>query len=197
MRIVNTAQFLPDALNGNQPEILFSNDHRPDGDVFPWSDAAIGTVNVARLASDHVEISVKMQDDNSDYDWHVTDGIISQYVTVADFTDGAGAAGTFTTTSSIPLGATVDYAFVKNVTAWDDDTTAVITIGDGTDVDRYNTGTPSVAATITYLSVGAPSGTAYHAAAKTVVVTVTGGSDFTAFVTAATPALAFGVHYHM
>lgn len=197
MRIVNTAQFMPDIINGNQPEVLFSYGQRPDGDAFPWKDAAIGTINVARLATDHVEISVKLQDDESDYDWHVTDGLIGQYLDVEDFTDGGGASGTFTTTSSIPLGATVDWASVKNVVAWDDDTTAVITIGDGTDVDRYNTGTPSVAATTAYLSIGAPSGTAYHAAAKTIVVTVTGSSDFTAFVTAATPALAFVVHYHM
>lgn len=195
MRIVNTAQFTPDSIDGNQPEILFSLEARPDGDVYPWKDAAIGTINVAKLSNEHVEISVKLQDDNSDYDWHVTDGLIAGYLTKADFTDGGGASGTFTTTASIPLGATVDYSFVKNVTAWSGDTTAVITIGDGTDVDRYNTGTPSVLSTITYLAVGAPSGTAYHAAAKTVVVTVTGGSDFGAI--AATGALAFGVHYHM
>lgn len=198
MRISNTKLMIPDSYDGSQPEVLFSVGQRPDGDAFPWNDAQIGTVNVARLASDHVEISVKMQDDNSDYDWHVTDGVISQHVVAGDFTDGAAAAGTFTTTSAIPLGATVDYAFVKNVVAWDDDTTAVVTIGDiDTGADRYMTGTPSVAATITYLSVGAVSGTAYHSAAKTVKVTVTGASDFTAFVTAATPALTFGVHYHM
>ena len=197
MKLYNLAAPNAAEEGGNQSEILYSLGVRPDGDAFPWAGAAIGTVNIAKLSTDHVEISVKLQDDNSDYDWHVTDGIIGQYVTVADFTDGAGATGTFTTTSQIPLGATVDYATVKNVVAWDDDTTATITIGDGSTVDRYNTGTPSVAATITYLSVGAVSGTAYHAAAKAVVLTVTGGSDFTAFVTAATPALAFVVHYHM
>lgn len=104
----------------------------------------------------------------------------SQTVTYDQFTDGGGASGTFTLTAgSIPAGATVLYSAVSAITGFTGDTSAVITIGDGTDADRYNTGTPSVFTTAANgISVGAPSGVVYHAAAKSVVLTVTSAIDF-------------------
>jgi len=67
---------------------------------------------------------------------------------------------------------------ITDVTGFAGDTSATITIGDGTDADRYNTGTPSVFATATDIDAGAVSGTAYHAAAATPTLIVTSGSDF-------------------
>lgn len=105
---------------------------------------------------------------------------ITQTVLYSQFTDGGSTSGTFTLTAgTIPAGATVLFSSVSAITGFTGDTSAVITIGDGTDVDRYNTGTPSVFTTAANgISVGAPSGTQYHAAAKSVVLTVTSATDF-------------------
>lgn len=106
---------------------------------------------------------------------------IQETVAYSDFTDGGAASGTYAITKgTIPAGATVLAAAVTAITGFTGDTSAVITIGDGTDVDRYNTGTPSVFATAANgIAVGAPSGTLYHATAATVTLTVTSASDFT------------------
>lgn len=103
----------------------------------------------------------------------------SQRLTLASFTDGGGAAGTCNLNVSIPAGAVFERTLIKNLTGTVGESTAVITVGDGTDVDRYNTGTPSVAADAAAgIDMGAPSGTLFHSAAKTPVVTVTEDSDF-------------------
>lgn len=104
---------------------------------------------------------------------------IDRTVNLADFTDGGGASGTYQLPDAIPVGAQVDLnAQVQVITAFLGDTTAVLTIGDGSDVDRYNTGTPSVFST-GYPAMGAPSGTKEHSAAIKPTLTVTSGSDFT------------------
>lgn len=99
-------------------------------------------------------------------------------VALADFTDGGSTAGTVTLGLNIPAGAIVKQAYIDAVTGFAGDTSAAATIGDGTDADRYNTGTPNVFATADHISAGAVSGTAYHAAAKDVVVTVASATDF-------------------
>ena len=98
--------------------------------------------------------------------------------TFADFTDGGSTSGTYEYTTDIPKGAVVTRTLITDVTGFAGDTSAVITIGDGTDEDRYNTGTPDVFTTATDIDAGVVSGTAYHAAAATPTLTVTSGSDF-------------------
>lgn len=96
------------------------------------------------------------------------------------FTDGGATVGTFDlTVSGVPIGATLLFAALTAVTGFAGDTSAVLTIGDGSDADRYNTGTPDVFSTAANgVAVGAPSGVQYHAAAKTVTLTVTTAADF-------------------
>lgn len=96
-----------------------------------------------------------------------------------DFTDGGSTAGTLELSTTIPAGAVFMQALIDDVTGFTGDTSAVMTIGDGSDVDRYNTGTPNVFATATAISAGAPSGTAFHSAAATPTITVTSNADFT------------------
>ncbi len=103
---------------------------------------------------------------------------IEESAVLADFTDGGGAAGTYTFSAQIPIGAVVLQTIVYNVAAFAGDTSAVLTVGDGTDVDRYNTGTPSVFAAATIIEAGIPSGTAAHAAAKAPVLTITANADW-------------------
>ncbi len=106
---------------------------------------------------------------------------LAEVVAFDDFTDGGATVGTYDiTVGTIPAGATFLYAAVTAITGFAGDTSAVITIGDGTDADRYNTGTPDVFSTLANgVTVGAPSGVLYHDAAKTVTLTVTTAADFT------------------
>lgn len=104
-------------------------------------------------------------------------GVITQTVLISAFTDGGGASGTKTLTTQIPAGAVFQHSRVLVNVAVSGDTTAVLTIGDGSDVDRYNTGTPSVFTT-GQKDMGNPSGVRDHTAAATVTLTVTTGSDF-------------------
>jgi hypothetical protein len=108
-------------------------------------------------------------------------GCINETFAYDDMVDGGGASGTFTMTEQIPIGAVVQQAILHTLNpGFTGDVSATIQFGDGTDVDRYNTGTPSVftaAAGGVYL--GAPSGTVHHTAAATVTVTVTTNADYT------------------
>ena len=105
---------------------------------------------------------------------------VEERVLRSQFTDGGSTAGTYTMKVQIPVGAEVVKTLITNVTGFIGDTSAVVVVGDGTDVDRYNTGTPSVFATAAMVAAGAPSGTLVHTAAKAPVLTVTSASDFTA-----------------
>jgi len=104
---------------------------------------------------------------------------IRQSVALAAFTDGTGASGTFVLTNgTIPVGAVVTACFLEALVGFSGGT-AVITVGDGSDSDRYMTGTPDVASTLaTGLDLGVPSGAKYHAAAKSVTITIAETTDF-------------------
>jgi hypothetical protein len=106
---------------------------------------------------------------------------LTETVAYDAFTDGGAAVGTYDlTVGTIPAGATFLFAAVTAVTGFAGDTSAALTIGDGTDVDRYNTSTVDVFSTVANgVAAGSPSGVLYHAAAKTVTLTVTTDSDFT------------------
>lgn len=106
-------------------------------------------------------------------------GYIEEYVTRAQFTDGGSTSGTYVLKTAIPVGAHVLGTTYTQITGFTGDTSAVMTVGDGSDVDRYNTGTPSVFTTASAVSAGAPSGTLGHAAAVYPTLTVTSGADFT------------------
>ena len=105
-------------------------------------------------------------------------GYIEEHVALSQFTDGGTAAGTYQMQHAIPVGAHVEATIVTNVVAFAGDTSAVITVGDGSDVDRYNPGTPSVFSSAAAVSMGVPSGTRGHAAAVRPTITLTSASDF-------------------
>jgi magnesium-transporting ATPase (P-type) len=91
--------------------------------------------------------------------------------------------------------AFVQRVTLVNVTGFAGDVSATIQVGDGTTVNRYNTGTPSVFATATAIDTGAVSGTAIHIIANTVRLTVTTSTDFTLAVTNGTGQLTVRVYY--
>jgi hypothetical protein len=104
-----------------------------------------------------------------------------QTCAVGSFTDGGSTSGTLVLGLTIPAGALYVQTLSSALVGFAGDTTATATLGDGSDVDRYNTGTPSFFTTAAAgVAMGAPSGTAFHAAAiSTVTLTVTSSSDFT------------------
>jgi len=105
---------------------------------------------------------------------------ITATVGYAAFTDGGAAAGTYDLTDKIPAGALYIGTAIKHVTGFAGDTSAALTIGDGTDVDRYNTSTVNVFATAAHgIASGIPSGALYHVAQVTPRLTVTTAADFT------------------
>lgn len=97
----------------------------------------------------------------------------------SQFTDGGSTAGTYQVQFELPVGFYVERSQIYDVTGFTNDTSATITVGDGSDVDRYNTGTPSVFTTISRLDLGVASGTRFIATANRPTITVTGGADFT------------------
>jgi len=105
---------------------------------------------------------------------------IEQTVAYTDFTDGGAAAGTLTMTDSVPAGAILLGSKVTVEAGFAGDTSAVLTIGDGSDVDRYMTGTPSVFSTdADGIQTNQPSGSKLIDTANQPVLTVTSASDFT------------------
>ncbi len=106
-------------------------------------------------------------------------GYVEEYVQRSQFTDGGSTAGTYQLKSAIPIGAQVLVTLITQLTGFTGDTSATLIVGDGSDTDRYNTGTPSVFTTANQLAMGAVSGTAVHTAAVFPTLTVTSASDFT------------------
>jgi len=86
---------------------------------------------------------------------------------------------TLATGITLPIGTVFQRTLLKNVTGFTGGglSTMVVVAGDGTDPDRYHTGTPSIFATAAAVDAGVPSGTIYHAAAKEIIVTVTGSGN--------------------
>ena len=96
----------------------------------------------------------------------------------SQFTDGEGAAGTYQVQFQLPVDFRILRCDIVNVTGFSGDTTAVVTVGDGSDADRLNTGTPSILSTATALQMGVPSGSEVVTTAFYPTITVTGASDW-------------------
>lgn len=102
-------------------------------------------------------------------------------VTAANLVDGGGAVGTYTLPSTgIPAGAILLGSMVVVTAGFAGDVSATLKIGDGTDDDRYMTGTPSIfGAAATGIQTGVPSGDKLILTVNSPVVTVTSASDIT------------------
>lgn len=117
---------------------------------------------------------------------------------VTSFTDGGSTSGTLVLSHTIPAGAVYARTLVTGLVGFAGDVSATATIGDGSDVDRYNTGTPNFFTTASQgVDMGVPSGTLFHnAAIATVTLTVTTNSDFTLCKTNAAGSVAVSLFYY-
>lgn len=180
MHLPNEPFFQESGVHGPMPTFWYGVD-AVDGDAYPWISAPAGSVYMYREIGDFAKPYIKLTEAGGDGDWVPLGGVhvIQERVLYSQFTDGAGASGTYTLTNgTIPAGATVLNCNVYDVTGFTGTTTCVLTVGDGTDVDRYNTGTPSIFATAAVVPMGAPSGTTYHSGAKSIVLTATEDNDW-------------------
>jgi hypothetical protein len=175
----NYPEYLESGVAGPYPTEWFGVD-AVDGDAGDWIAVGTGSRYMTRdLANDLTQLplqKVKNESLDSDYTgWQV----ICETVLRADFTDGGSTSGTYVMKQTIPAGAWVLRTILQDLTGFTGDTSAALTVGDGTDVDRYNTGTPSVFTTAVAVDMGAPSGTQIHVTAKSVTLTITSAADFT------------------
>lgn len=163
------------------PAMWFGPD-APDGDAEPWSTVPTGSYYLEKATNDRTgRLYEKRENEGSDTDWGAVGGmhVIQQTVSYADFTDSESTTGTLVLTEGIPVGAYVVKTVLLNVAGWVTVTTLTIQVGDGTDADRYSTGTPSIATDAVALDLGAVSGLPEHIAAKSVTITLTEDDDFT------------------
>ena len=123
-------------------------------------------------------------------------GCLSETVGVASFTDGGAAVGTYQLVGSIPAGSLVLGTKIGPVVGFTGDTSAVLIVGDGSDADRYMTGTPNVFATDAVgIECGVPNGTKLVKTANRPTLTITSAADFTAVVTDAKGVVTVSIFY--
>ncbi len=108
-------------------------------------------------------------------------GVLTETVPVTAFTDGGSTAGTYQMLGALPAGAVMVGGRVLVPAGFAGDTSATIQIGDGSTVNRFSTGTPSVFTTAPAgIEIGVPSGNKLLTAPNRPTITVTTGADFTA-----------------
>jgi len=181
MRVNNHEQFPQHPIWGESPHIRWGLT-APDGDADPWSSVPVGSLYAYKNeTAGSVRWYQKMENAATDVAWATVGGkfVITATVTWAMMTDGGSTIGTYDLLETIPVGAFVQRALLSSVTGFTGNTSATIQIGDGSDVDRYSTGTPSVFTTSNAIDLGAVSGTAIHVAAVTPRITITSATDFT------------------
>jgi hypothetical protein len=177
MKIENWPRQWESAVDGPAPTIWFGSS-AVDGDALPFKSVPVGSMYVQTGDTPVLWRKVTDTAGGHDTDWAGGMNVIAQRVALADFTDGGGAAGTLDLDGEIPAGAFVLRTVVENVTGFAGDTSAALTVGDGTDADRYNATTIDVFSDVVALDGGAPSGTQVHVTAKTPRLTVTSGADW-------------------
>ena len=155
-----------------------------DGTAANWLQQRVGSLygQIDRTNNLFNGWWVKQKATGLNSDWGPVNGVLvlSETIPYTAFTDGGGTSGTYTMKQAIPAGAIALRTRIGPILGFTGNVSAVITIGDGSDVDRYNTVTPSVFTTASQgVDAGAVSGTAWHTAAINPVVTVTTNSDFT------------------
>lgn len=183
-------------LYGNGP-VMFWGTLAVDGDATPWVHVGVGSMYFWQSSTGENSIVYsKVKNDGANNDWTCTEGLLRETVTYADFTDGGAAVGTYTSSESLPIGAVVTLSWVVVNSVFSGDTSCALDIGDGTDEDRYTSGAAlDIFTSATFLSGGAPQGTAYHAAAKSPVLTATSGSDWGSVAT--TGSLTYTIQYYI
>jgi len=178
VKIPNYPDIWESGVDGPAPAIWYGTEY-PSGTAKPFTLAPVGSVYIQTETTPTQ--FYKTTDQGIYSDWSACMGVVAQYVTFADFTDGGAAIGTLTLDGVIPEGALVHRVVLQEVTGFTGDTSASLMVGDGTDDDRYNAAADiDVFTTVTALDGGAPQGTAIHITEAQPVLTITSAGNFTA-----------------
>lgn len=195
MRILNDDVFNSSQIYGEPPH-LFEGTAAPTT-TKRFTGKPRGSLYIRSVAEGHIQLYLKTMDNNLASDYRLIQGVISQRVSIADFTDGGAAAGTLNLDNDIPVGAIVDPISIMDVTGFAGDTHCYILVGESGDTDRYMTGaTVNVFATASAVNAGVPSGVVHHTAAKTPLVTLTSNIDITAVITNGAGRALISIPYH-
>lgn len=124
------------------------------------------------------DLSVNIPQDALDREFGLV-SVLKEVITYDQFTDGGAAVGTYQMAGTIPAGAVLLGSKVLVDAGFAGDTSCTLTIGDGSDADRYMTGTPSIFATAAAgVETGVPSGNKLVTADNRPTLTATSGSDW-------------------
>lgn len=181
MRLTNERRFAADTFDADsQPELKWYTG-LPDGDAAFFKGMTIGSTLWRKVTANHIQKFIKGKNDWTDDDFVLVEGVITQRLTRAQFTDGGGTSGTKDLNGTIPAGSIVTRSLCSRITGFTGDTSATLILGvTGGDTDRYMTGTPSVFTTAAQgVDLGVPSGTVWHTAAAIPTALITSAADFT------------------
>lgn len=104
--------------------------------------------------------------------------IVKKTLDYSEFVDGGGATATYTISGqTMPIGSIAIQAGVDVNAAFEDGDGPTMQVGDGSDTDRYATNNVDLEAA-GQQDLGAIKGTAYLAAAKDVLLTITDGTYY-------------------
>ena len=191
----NQPEYYESGVSGPNPSDWFGT-NAVDGDAGDFVRSAPGFSYIRRDLTNNLAALplYKTHASSRDSDWTGLQ-CVAERVTVAQFTDGGSTSGTYVLKTQIPIGAKVKDTILEEVVGFAGNVSATLTIGDGSDVDRYNTGTPSVFTTAAAIDMGAISGTAIHTTVATVTLTITASTDFTLLKTDNSGALTVKIFY--
>ena len=172
-----------DPFMGKLPSV-WCGDTLPDGTVWPWKDAGIGSryhyvaKNAAATAS-IVVVYTKMTNVQAGADW-IGRGSISQTgVSYDDFTDQGAAYGDLVLDYQLPVGARVDEYYVANVTGFGGNTSAALEVGKSDDKDSFGAAVDlDVFSDVDYASGGPAQKWARSSSAEDIYLTVTSATDY-------------------
>lgn len=163
--------------NTGNTNVTLTNAAHGQATVVTIPDVGLATSYVVQSTAALGTVTATAAELNS-LDFSAGGGVVVRKITAtvgfADFTDGGAAVGTYAIPGTIPAAAFFLGTAVEAVTGFAGDTSASLTIGDGTDPTRYHTGAIDVFAdAATGIVVGDPSGDRFHLTAKSPTLVIT------------------------
>jgi len=104
---------------------------------------------------------------------------IAQWIDASDFTDGGGTTGTLTMTEQLPAGSFYIGCKATVKSAFDDDTTCVLTVGKTSGEDEFSDGTSISLAAVADVGQEGEAPLEFLASDTSVYLVATSASDFT------------------
>ena len=171
-----------DPFMGKLPSV-WCGDTLPDGTVWPWKDAGIGSryhyvAKNAAATSSIVVVYTKATNSQTGADW-VGDGYVSQSeVLYTDFSD-AGTKGQLVLDYQLPAGALVSNYVVSNVVGFAGDSSCTLEVGISADKDKFGASSDlNIFSDLDWGHGGTPQSTTILSSAEDIYLTTTVATDW-------------------